>query len=235
MTNEPGREPRALFDDLLALPIGDPPALANGYVSHAYALLAGNKIVLIDAAYDHHKPAIDELVRGGRSIAAVVLTHRHVLGHGDLLRSLQADLGAPILLHPLDVERGSQKAPGTRFDDPTSAPALAALDLDVRHFPGHTPGGVLLYWRAHGGVVFTGDSAMGPSLDDARAGSKMARRPPLPFNEDDELLRANWAAFDRAPASLLSLHGQPIVDQADQMPRILSSLRRPEPTPAFLY
>ncbi|NUQ76621.1 MAG: MBL fold metallo-hydrolase [Polyangiaceae bacterium] len=235
MTHEPGGEPRALFDDLFALPVGEAQALANGYVSHSYALLAGDKIILVDTAYDHQKPAIDELVRNGRSVAAVVLTHRHVLGHIEILQWLAHELGAPILLHPLDAERASLNIPGTQFSDPSDAPVLSELGLDVTHFPGHTAGSVLLYWRAHGGVMLTGDSAMGPSLDEDRAGSKMAFRPPRSFNDDDELLRASWAAFDRPAASLLPLHGKPIVDQAAQMPEILTSLRRAAPTTDFLY
>jgi glyoxylase-like metal-dependent hydrolase (beta-lactamase superfamily II) len=234
MTDEPENEPRAIFDDLLTLPVSDPLATANGYIAQAYALLTADKVVLVDAAYDRHRSIIDELVRGGRTVAAVVITHHHVLGEGAILRWLHA-IGAPILLHPLDVEQGLVKVPGTRFDDPTKAPGLADLGLDVTHFPGHTPGHVLLYWRAHGGVVITGDSAMGPNHDERRAGLTIARRPPPSFNEDNTRLRANWAAFDRPAANLLPLHGHPIVDQAEQMPAILASLRKPEPTPEFVH
>ncbi|MDP1820101.1 MAG: MBL fold metallo-hydrolase [Acidimicrobiales bacterium] len=115
-----------------------------------------DEVFVIDAAHDH-RPILDAVA--GRRVTAVVATH----GHNDHINAA-ADLaeatGAPILLHPADGELWGHVFPDRAWDrDLADGDVLEAGGhrLEVRHTPGHTPGGVCL-WDAGAAVVFSADT-----------------------------------------------------------------------------
>ena len=116
-----------------------------------------DEVLVIDAAHDAG-PIIEAI--DDRRVVAVVCTH----GHNDHINAaldLHGFAGRPpIALHPDDkmlwnrvyVARGPDVPlkDGQVFD-------VAGTRLEVIHTPGHTPGGVCLYWP-DGAVVFSGDT-----------------------------------------------------------------------------
>ena len=114
------------------------------------------QVLVIDAAHDH-QPILDAV--GERDVVAIVGTH----GHNDHINAAVAladATGASILLHPDDGELWADVHPDRRWDvDLVDGHHLHAGDhrLQVRHTPGHTPGGVCLYDDEHQ-VVFSADT-----------------------------------------------------------------------------
>jgi glyoxylase-like metal-dependent hydrolase (beta-lactamase superfamily II) len=115
-----------------------------------------SECVVIDAAHDAE--AILAAV-GDRALLAVLLTHAHD-DHIDAVAAVRAATGAPVLLHEGDRMLWDAVYPDTA---PTGAlvdgqvVAVAGLDLEVRHTPGHSPGAVC-FVAADLGTVFTGDT-----------------------------------------------------------------------------
>lgn len=115
-----------------------------------------HEVLVIDAAHDH-QPILDAV--GDRHVVAIVATH----GHNDHINAgaaLADATGAPILLHPADAELWSHVYPDRAWSaDLHDGEVLEAGGhrLEVRHTPGHTPGGVCLY-DAAAGVVFSADT-----------------------------------------------------------------------------
>jgi len=105
----------------------------------------------------------------GLEIELLVHTHTHV-DHVSASERLSDELGAPILIHPDDVEL-YKLLPGQRQmlgfppgEEPREADRLLEdeeelragdLSLQVIHTPGHTPGSVCLRW---GERLFSGDT-----------------------------------------------------------------------------
>jgi glyoxylase-like metal-dependent hydrolase (beta-lactamase superfamily II) len=114
------------------------------------------QVLVVDAAHDH-RPILEAI--GGREVVAIVATH----GHNDHINAgaaLADATGASILLHPADAELWAQVYPDRHWDvDLVDGHHLHAGGhrLQVRHTPGHTPGGVCLYDDEHG-VVFSADT-----------------------------------------------------------------------------
>ena len=110
---------------------------------------------VIDAP--HQLPPILELI-GGRRLTAILCTHAHN-DHVTVARQLSEITGAPVRLHPADEVLWRQTHPDFDFV-PLADGALiqvAGTSLQVRHTPGHSPGGVCFY-GAELGAVFTGDT-----------------------------------------------------------------------------
>ncbi len=114
------------------------------------------EVLVIDAAHDH-EPILAAI--HGREVVAIVATH----GHNDHINAgaaLADATGAPVLLHPDDAELWGHVYPDRPWDrDLGDGDVLVAggHELEVRHTPGHTPGGVCLYDQA-AGVVFSADT-----------------------------------------------------------------------------
>ncbi len=114
------------------------------------------EVVVIDAAHD--AAAIAEAV-GDRTLRAIISTHAHD-DHVNAAPALAALTGAPILLHPADLELWElthpDRAPDRLLAD-GEVITVAGTDLTVLHTPGHTRGAVSLH-APDLGALFSGDT-----------------------------------------------------------------------------
>lgn len=134
-----------------------PPFMKNGFVVVAGA---SNEAVVIDPG-DEVDALLGAIARERLNVSAILLTHAH-LDHITGVGRAKAALGAPVWLHRADlflyddvVEQArlfgleaEPQPPVDRFYD-LSSPAAAASRfgscvVEVRHTPGHCPGGVCL-------------------------------------------------------------------------------------------
>ncbi len=141
-------------------------------------LVVEDEITLIDAGLRGSGPLLrrylDGLGRSPREVTRIVCTHGHP-DHIGGVREIAAMTGAEVLMHDADVQRLRMDMKGalrhlrpwafvaavTRgpedakpLADDTVLPGLGGLE--VVHTPGHTPGSVCLYARAHG-ILIVGD------------------------------------------------------------------------------
>lgn len=142
-------------------------------------LADGDGLTLIDAGLRGSGPLlrryVDGIGRSPRDVARIVCTHAHP-DHIGGVREIAAMTGAEVLMHAADVERlriGLREAllelrpsafvalvttgpeDAKPLEDGALLPALGGLE--VVHTPGHTPGSVCLYSRAHR-VLIVGDA-----------------------------------------------------------------------------
>ena len=105
----------------------------------------------------HQLAPILELI-GGRRLTAILCTHAHN-DHVTVARQLSEATGAPVRLHPADEVLWRQTHPDFDFVPLADGEVIqvAGTSLQVRHTPGHSPGGVCFY-GAELGTVFTGDT-----------------------------------------------------------------------------
>lgn len=107
----------------------------------------------------------------GRKVQAIVLTHAHFDHIGGVAR-LRERTGAPVLIHKAEAEwltnaelNGSARweeeigritaPPADGHLEPGQRLTFAGHDIEVRHTPGHSPGGVSLVL---GNLCFSGDT-----------------------------------------------------------------------------
>lgn len=119
--------------------------------NNAYLLrctLTGDGL-LIDAAAEP-----DRLLGliGDRPISSIVTTHRH-MDHWLALEEVARATGAEIVAHPLDAPELPVRV--TREVEHGDRVTVGAVDLEVIHLRGHTPGSIALHYPGH---LFTGDS-----------------------------------------------------------------------------
>jgi glyoxylase-like metal-dependent hydrolase (beta-lactamase superfamily II) len=113
-------------------------------------------------------------------------------------------------------------------------PLLAEFEVEAVLFPGHTEGHIILYGSANGGILITGDAAMGTSSSQAKAGVETVIRPPMQLSVDDDELRKQWVSFNRPVASILPYHGTGYMDRtAADMSNIMSPLTSAKGTTGF--
>ena len=142
------------------------------------------EVLIIDAAHDAQP--ILEAVRG-RKVVAVVATHGHN-DHINVAAELADAAGAPILIHPDDLMLWEAVNPGREPDgllhDGDEIHG-GGVTLEVRHTPGHSPGGCCLY-DADAGVVFSGDTLFngGPGA----TGRSFSDRPTIVRSITEKLL-----------------------------------------------
>jgi glyoxylase-like metal-dependent hydrolase (beta-lactamase superfamily II) len=124
----------------------------------------------VDAGYQP-QPMIHYIQSHGLALQQVVLTHGHLdhIAGLTLLRAAFPD--AAIAIHEADAPFLTEPELNlsAMMDEPVTAPAATVLlrhgqtlDLDgscfeVRHTPGHSPGGIALY-QPEAGVVLVGDT-----------------------------------------------------------------------------
>ena len=203
-------DPQYLYDDLVLLPQEGARTGGTGRPPNSYALIFDGFSVLVDAPFRYVLGEVESLAKRGHPPGALVLTHRDLLGQGDAFGELQERYDTTLLLHPDDV--GSNVA--LEFKNPMDNLLLKEAGLEVIHFPGHTPGSVMLLWSAHGGVLLAGDSAVAPGPRQDQEPPRL-ERPLGPNQEMTDALAERWRNFDRRLRTLCPLHGTPYVDHDD--------------------
>lgn len=150
----------------------------NCYVLHAHApkALRGSPCWIIDAGFDP-SPLIAYIREHALRPTQLILTHAHL----DHIAGVEAVRVAypevPILIHP--DERAFLSDPmlnlSVMIEEPVIAPdatgelvqgqklELAGVGFEVRHTPGHSPGGISLY-QPDDGFVIVGDALFAGSV-----------------------------------------------------------------------
>lgn len=141
-------------------PLG--PLQTNSYLIHA-----DSRAVAVDVG-GHPAPMLDYLAEYRLSLAAICLTHRHfdhLYGVAELAAATKAPVYAPTgddSLAETESGRGGiwgfpQVTPFESLPMPTGETSFGGMSCRVLETPGHTPGGVSLYFPAEN-MVFTGDA-----------------------------------------------------------------------------
>jgi hydroxyacylglutathione hydrolase len=124
---------------------------------------------------------LDLLARQNLSCTMILLTHAHI-DHVGAAATISRATGAPIHLHEADLplyEHVPDQAALFGFPAPPMIPVsryltdgellrIGRLTGEVRHTPGHSPGGVCFYFAGDGGQdpprVFSGDTLFAGSI-----------------------------------------------------------------------
>ncbi|HSP36169.1 MAG TPA: MBL fold metallo-hydrolase [Frankiaceae bacterium] len=115
-----------------------------------------DEVIVIDAPHD--ADAIEAAV-GGRRVVAIACTHAHD-DHVNVAPELGRRLGAPVLLHPADMELWRMAHPNEEPDGALTDGMrleVAGTTLEVLATPGHSPGAVCFY-APELAAVFSGDT-----------------------------------------------------------------------------
>jgi glyoxylase-like metal-dependent hydrolase (beta-lactamase superfamily II) len=220
-----------LHRDIVLIEHSDPGAEEVHLSTNTYALLNAGRVLLVDTNDSHLLPFVRQLSDHGFSPAALVITHRHVVGLGDALNDIMAEFKIPLLLHPIDAKHKQAVAAGIPFENPIGHRVLSEFSFEALLFPGQTEGSIMLYSTNNGGLLLTGDSASGTSADQAKAGLERLIRPPIDTSVDDAKLRKQWLAFNKPVATVLPFHGTGYVDRsAANLASIMQPLVRSQPT-----
>ncbi|MEZ5318975.1 MAG: MBL fold metallo-hydrolase [Vicinamibacterales bacterium] len=169
-----------------------PPFMENGFLVSCEAT---REAVLIDPG-DAVDDMLDAVARGALEPVAILLTHAHV-DHVTGVPRAKTALGVPIWLHRADqflydaaVEQARMfglevdpMPPVDEYFEPGTPFAFGELIVDVRHTPGHCPGGVCLAIGrpdAPARELFVGDTLFAGSIG----------RTDLPGGDYDTLIRS---------------------------------------------
>ena len=123
--------------------------------NNVWVLGDDQECVVIDAPHDAENILA---VVGGRTVAAILLTHAHD-DHIDAAVVLSEATGAPTYLHAEDRmlwDRVHAEPPVEELEDGDTI-EIAGTVVQVLHTPGHTPGACSFHVPALG-AVFTGDT-----------------------------------------------------------------------------
>lgn len=182
-----------------AFPIG--PLQTNSYLIHN-----ATRAVAIDVGGDP-EPMLEYLTTHHLTLDAICITHRH-FDHMYGVAALAEATGAPVYIPQGDdslAETESGKGGVWGFPavpDFASSPiplgktTLGGMNCDVLETPGHTPGGVSLYFPEEN-TVFTGDALFYRSIG----------RTDFPGGDHDTLLRSVKDVLFKLPSETLVYPG----------------------------
>jgi len=147
--------------------------VTNELAANCYVVHSGREAIIVDPGSE--APEVLEYLRAHQlTVIALVNTH----GHADHIGGnhwFSQQTGAPVWIHRLDAPYLADKAlnlahlvgmdlqpvePGRLLEDGDEI-VLDGSVLTVLHTPGHTPGGISIYWQGH---VITGDTLFRESV-----------------------------------------------------------------------
>ena len=147
-----------LRPDIALIEYSDAGAEEAHISTNTYALLNAGRMLLLDVNVSSLLPFVRQLSDNGYSPAALVLSHRHVVGLGDAISDISTEFKIPVLLHPIDARHQQALDSGIQFENPIGHPILGEFGFEALLFPGQTEGSIVLYTTKHGGILLTGDS-----------------------------------------------------------------------------
>lgn len=149
------------------------------YSTNCYVVESNGHAVIIDAGFEPEEMVdfVRARIHHGVTLDALVLTHAHVdhiAGIADVRRAFK---GVPVLIHEAEQDwLGDARLNLSLFSGvPISGPGPDRLlhdgdslgvgdcSFSILHTPGHSPGGITLYDRAHG-LAFVGDALFAGSV-----------------------------------------------------------------------
>ncbi len=152
------------------------PFTLGDWATNCYVVRSGSAAWIVDAGFDPDS-MIAYIRREKVTVEKIILTHAHVDHVGGLHDVHKAFPGAPILIH--EAEHDFPTDPALNLSAylamPIVAPAptghlahgdrltLGDITFEVRHTPGHSPGGITLYCQAHA-VALVGDTLFRGSI-----------------------------------------------------------------------
>ncbi|WP_299414767.1 MBL fold metallo-hydrolase [uncultured Sulfitobacter sp.] len=132
---------------------------------NSYAISGSTGTLLFDAVFSWNLDAIEAMISTAHPPLALVLSHRHLVSSGDAFHEIKEHYELPVLLHPDDHTCPSMSRLPMAVGDPTGGKGLEILQgvgAQLIHIPGHTAGSIMLYLPQKGGILLTGDAAVGP-------------------------------------------------------------------------
>jgi glyoxylase-like metal-dependent hydrolase (beta-lactamase superfamily II) len=180
------------------------------FQANCYIVQAGTDAVVIDPGAEAER-LVSLLDDRGVEPRAIVLTHAHA-DHVGGVSGLVRRFGAPVYLHPADAPLYRAAAEhaalfGIAMESPPEPDAwlehgehlsFGSIRLEVRHAPGHSPGGIVLVTPAE---AFVGDCVFAGSIG----------RTDLPGGDTRTLLRSIRKQILSLPpdTTLYTGHGPP--------------------------
>lgn len=144
--------------------------------TNCYVLSVGRSCWIIDAGFDPEE-MLDAIAERKLKLEKIVLTHAHLDHIAGLNEVRRRHPQVPILIHVDEQEflTDTRLNLSAAFVQPVVAPEptallnhgdtldLGGLGFEVRHTPGHSPGGITLYQPDHG-VALVGDTLFAGSI-----------------------------------------------------------------------
>jgi hypothetical protein len=229
----PEPEMTTLRGDVVPIEHSDPAAGRPELSTDTYGVFRNGRAFLLDTNFSALMPFVRELAAPGFAPAALVISHRHVAGTGDAMRTLAKEFKIPFLIHPLDAGHPRAMASEGPFENVFGHPLPAEFGPEELHLPGQPSGRIALNGAEKAGLLFTGDAAMGTRAGQAASGIEGLIRPPAGLSTDHAQLRKQWLSFARPVATALPYHGTCYADRAADIARIMAPLTRDQPTTGF--
>ncbi|NLM39525.1 MAG: MBL fold metallo-hydrolase [Firmicutes bacterium] len=173
--------------------------ITNELAANCYVVHSGSDAIVVDPGGESQE-VLNYLQEQSLNVIALVNTH----GHADHIGGntwFVKKTGAPVWIHELDAPYLADESlnlarfVGQEFEPMTAGRLLRDGDeielggevITVLHTPGHTPGGISLYWPGH---VITGDTLFKesagrtdlPGGNSAQLGNSLLRLGRLPLD-----------------------------------------------------
>lgn len=197
----------------------------EGGFNQGYAIRHLNQkdIILIDVVEKATREAVKKWVNDGYTIRAIFISNTSVFknAYADLKTISEDAGGAPIYAHPMTTIKED-----FRIKDITSNKdeVFKNFGLTIYNLPGNGGGSVLIYSDINGGMLFTGEDALGSPYD---SDLNEFTRPKMKSKNDEFGLAESWGAFEKPFTYLFPLRGKPgfNLEEEDQTD-ILNKLSR---------
>jgi len=219
-------KPELVLPNLYYIKHSDPGAVKAGLATNTFILINNGKALIMDASSDYLFDPIKEVIGAELEVAGFIYSHSHVVANGNYISAFKQEFNAPFFLHPTDQAYFR----GFEFLNPVNHPVINDFNIEIIHFPGHTPGHIMLYNPANAGLLLAGDAAMGPTDEQTQNGMERLIRVPARLSYDDELIRQNWLAFDKPVSHVAPYHGTIYINKQETLPQIMKPLTRVEIT-----